>query len=124
VELADEETIPEYVLDLRSLLSRGSLTERKAFIKSFVKEVQVTGKQVVLSYSIPASQKGISREEVSVPPIAHNGGRWGTRTSDLLRDMSPMSYHYQMSITQSDVLLNHRQKRSFLPHTFTPSPQA
>jgi len=75
VDLADEETIWEYVLDLRSLLSRGSLTERKAFIKSFVREVEVTGKQVVLSYSIPVSQKGISREEVSVPPIVHNGGR-------------------------------------------------
>jgi len=62
VELADKETISEYVLDLRSLLSKGSLTERKAFIKSFVKEVQVTGKQVILSYSIPVSQKGISRE--------------------------------------------------------------
>jgi len=24
----------------------------------------------------------------------------------------------------TDVLLNHAQKRSFLPHTFTPSPQA
>ncbi len=83
VELADEETISEYVLDLRSLLSKGSLTERKAFIKSFVKEVEVTGKQVVLSYSIPVSQKGISREEISVPPIAHNGGPSWARTRDL-----------------------------------------
>lgn len=78
VELADEETMSEYVLDLRSLLSRGSLTERKAFIKSFVREVEVRGKQVVLSYSIPVSQKGISREEVSVPHIVHNGGRYWT----------------------------------------------
>ena len=80
VELADEETISEYALDLRSLLSRGLLAERKAFIKSFVKEVEVTGKQVVLNYSIPVSQKGISREEISVPPIVHNGGEAGTRT--------------------------------------------
>ena len=54
------------------------MTDRKAFIKSFVKEVQVTGKQVVLSYSIPVSLKGISREEVSVPPIVHNGGPYLT----------------------------------------------
>ncbi len=73
--IGDDETISEYVLDLRSLLSKGSLTERKAFIKSFVREVEVRGKQVVLSYSIPVSQKGISRKEVSVPPIVHNGGR-------------------------------------------------
>ena len=75
VELANEETISEYVVDLRSLLSKGSLTERKALIKSFVQEVEVTGKQVILSYSIPVSQKGISREEVSAPPIVRNGGR-------------------------------------------------
>ena len=73
--IGDDETISEYVLDLRSLLSKGSLTERKVFIKSFVREVEVRGKQVVLSYSIPVSQKGISRKEVSVPPIVHNGGR-------------------------------------------------
>jgi len=43
VELADLETVIDYVEDLRNLLEESPLTERKSFIKSFVKEVRVSG---------------------------------------------------------------------------------
>jgi hypothetical protein len=36
VELADLETVKEYVADLQNLLEESPLTERKSFIKSFV----------------------------------------------------------------------------------------
>jgi site-specific DNA recombinase len=45
VELADLETISYYVDDLHDLLKQGSLTERRAFIRSFIKEVRVTGNE-------------------------------------------------------------------------------
>ena len=39
MQLADAEMVTRYVEDLRGLLSQGSLSEQKAFIRSFVKEV-------------------------------------------------------------------------------------
>ena len=51
VELADMETLKSHVEDLRNLLEDSSLAERKSFIKSFFREVRVTGTEVLLSYS-------------------------------------------------------------------------
>jgi oligoribonuclease (3'-5' exoribonuclease) len=53
VELADLETISYYVDDLHDLLKEESLAERRTFIRSFIKEVRVTGDEAVLSYSMP-----------------------------------------------------------------------
>ncbi len=78
VELADMETVTRYVEDLRSLLNESSLTERRSFIRSFVKEAKVTGNQVLLTYTIPMSSKGIIEEELGVPSIVQYGGAGGT----------------------------------------------
>ena len=43
----------EYVSDLRQLLSEGSIFERKGFIRSFVKQITVTGKEVSITYTYP-----------------------------------------------------------------------
>ena len=63
---------------LHSLLSESTLAERKSFIKSFVKEVAVTGSEALLTYNIPLSVRGLSQETLAVPPIVHDGGPWGT----------------------------------------------
>ena len=76
IELADQEIITRYVEDLRNLLSESPLTERKSFIRSFVKEVKVTGQDVLLTYTIPMPPKGITTEEVSVLSTVQNGGRY------------------------------------------------
>ncbi len=78
VELADMETVKSYVEDLRNLLEDSQLTERKSFIKSFVREVRVTGTEVLLSYNIPLSAGLASQETLVVPPIVHYGGRYWT----------------------------------------------
>ncbi len=57
VELADMETITGYVDHLHDLLKEGSLAERRAFIRSFVKEIRVTGNEAVLTYSMPIHLK-------------------------------------------------------------------
>jgi site-specific DNA recombinase len=75
VELADTEAVNYYVEDLRGLLGGSSLTERRSFIKSFVKEVKVTDNEVLLTYTIPMAPKGITEEEIEVPFIVHYGGR-------------------------------------------------
>jgi len=75
VELADMETVKSYVEDLRNLLEESPMAERKSFIKSFVKEVRVTGTEVLLSYNIPLSAGSTFQETLVVPPIVHYGGR-------------------------------------------------
>ncbi|MCL0056029.1 hypothetical protein M1N81_00415 [Dehalococcoidia bacterium] len=51
VELGDLKTVRHYVNDLHNLLSESPLTERRAFIRSFVKEVKVTGDEALLTYN-------------------------------------------------------------------------
>ena len=52
-ELLDPEIVQNYVEDLRTVLSQGTLTQRKGFIKSFVKEIGVAKDQAVIRYTIP-----------------------------------------------------------------------
>jgi site-specific DNA recombinase len=80
VELADMETVTRCVDDLRSLLEESPLTERKAFIKSFIKEVKVTGDEVLLTYTMPLPPQGISEEKVGVLGIVPLSGAGGIRT--------------------------------------------
>ena len=66
ITLASPEMVRAYVEDLQNLLANSSLAERKTFIRSFVKEIKVTGDQVVLTYRLPLSSKGLSEEEKGV----------------------------------------------------------
>lgn len=52
LELADTATVTRYVQDQPNVLSDSSLAERKSFIKSYVKEVSVTGDKALLNYTI------------------------------------------------------------------------
>ncbi len=49
VELADKETVACYVSDLHNLLNERSLAKKKSFVRSFIKEVKVTGDNVLLT---------------------------------------------------------------------------
>ena len=95
VELADMETVTGYVSDLRNLLEESPFPERRSFIKSFVKDVQVTGNQVLLTYTIPMQPHKTKGELIEVPLIGHYGGAEGTRTPDFLlakEALSQLSY--------------------------------
>ena len=78
VELADIEHITGYVEDLNALLKEGSLAERRAFIRSFIKEIRVTGEEAVLHYSMPILPEKITIEKEGVPPTVQYGGRYRT----------------------------------------------
>jgi site-specific DNA recombinase len=82
IELAGVETVKNYVKDLRNLLSERPLTERKSFIKSFVRDVKVTGKEVELTYTIPMPSRGVIKDKMPVLSIVQNGGPLWTRTTD------------------------------------------
>jgi site-specific DNA recombinase len=95
VELADLKTVTECVDDMRSLLEENTLAERKTFIRSFVKEVKLTGDEVLLTYTMPLPPEGISQERVKVLHSVHSSGAEGTRTPDFLlakEALSQLSY--------------------------------
>ena len=83
VELASPEMVANYMDDLRNLLNESSLAERKAFIRSFIREVKVTGDEVLLTYTMPLPPSGIPEEKVGVLSTVQYSGRYWTRTSDL-----------------------------------------
>ena len=51
--LDDVETITAYALDMSNFLHESELTERRAFIESFVKEIVVMPDNAVVRYTIP-----------------------------------------------------------------------
>ena len=75
VELADLETVSCYVDDLHNLLKEGTLAERRAFIRSFIKEVKVTGNEAVLTYTIPILPEKVTIDKEGVLPIVQYSGR-------------------------------------------------
>ena len=84
MELADLKLVVDYVEDLRSLLMNSSLAECKAFIRSFVKEVKVTGDEVTLLYTLPLPPQGLLQEKAGVLSIVQDGSAYRIRTGDLL----------------------------------------
>ena len=68
VELADLENVNGYVEALHELLKEGALAERRTFIQSFVKEVKVTGNEVISGYSMPVLPEKVTMEKDGVLP--------------------------------------------------------
>jgi site-specific DNA recombinase len=75
VELIDLEMMTAYITDMQSVLQEGTLLERKAFIRSFVKEIHITGDEAVLTYSMPELPEKVSLDKAGVPRIEQRGGR-------------------------------------------------
>ena len=75
LELADVNTVTTYVKDLHNLLSISSLIEEEVLIWSYVKEITITGKKVLLTYMIPVLPDGTSEESQEVLSIIQYGGR-------------------------------------------------
>ena len=75
-DLDDVETIAAYAQDMSEFLKESELTERRAFIETFVKEIVVMPGDALLRYTIPISQ--------STPKIAVlvGGGLGGLRVGD------------------------------------------
>jgi site-specific DNA recombinase len=75
IELASPEVVRRYVEDLRQFIDSSELTERKAFIKSFVKEIKVTGNEGRIRYTFPIPPDNHEEEGLGVLPIVRYSGR-------------------------------------------------
>jgi site-specific DNA recombinase len=87
----DEVMVKSYARDLRGLLEESELTERRAFLRSFVNRIEVDKGQVTVHYKLPLPQDGKASEPCAVLPTATSSGPGGTRTPDLLTASQTLS---------------------------------
>jgi site-specific DNA recombinase len=83
VEQVDVDIVKTYAGDLRALLNQADITERKAFLRSFISRIEVNKKQVTIHYNLPIPQGVPSNEQSGVLPIETLGGDRGIRTPNL-----------------------------------------
>ena len=70
-------TVQAYASDLRNILEESDFTDRKAFLRSFIKKIVVYGERVVVTYKLPQRTPGVSNEIEEVLPIDNVGGPKG-----------------------------------------------
>ncbi len=103
----DAEVVKSYAQDLQSLLEEADFTERKTFLRSFIKRIVVNKKQVTIYYNLPIPPEEKKKQSVGVPPIVTPGGAEGTRTPDLLRAKEALS-----QLSYSPIWLNYYNNKS------------
>ena len=99
VVLDDVKTITAYAEDMSEFLNESELAERRAFIETFVKEIEVRPGNAVVRYTIPMPEDsripGGATEKVAlddaVLPTVKNGGAGGTRTPYLFNAIEALS---------------------------------
>jgi site-specific DNA recombinase len=76
IELASPEVVSRFVRDMRQVLIESELTEKRAFIRSFIKRIRVIGREAMLTYTMPIN--GLLEQRIGVLPIVQYGGRYWT----------------------------------------------
>ena len=84
MEIQDVEVIRRYVEDLRSLLGSASIIEQKAFLRSFVKSIEVGHEEATIHYTLPMPPENSTHDKVGVLSLIRNGSAYRIRTGDLL----------------------------------------
>lgn len=78
INAADVDEIKHYVDDLRAVLGSASILEQKAFLRSFVKRIDVSKSEVTINYTLPMPPLNENMETVGVLGFKQNGGRCWT----------------------------------------------
>ena len=80
VQEVDVDLVKSYTRDLKALLDEAHITERKSFLRSFIKRIEINGNnEAVIHYHLPLPQRNNKAEGVSeVLPMVTPGGPWGT----------------------------------------------
>ena len=94
--------VKAYAHDLRDLLEEADFTERKAFLRSFIKRIEVNKEQVTVSYDLPVPQDSRAKEQTQVLSIVTTGGDRGIRTPNLCDANAALS---QLSYIPTDSIL-------------------
>lgn len=80
----DLHTIAEYVSDLSDLLKKGTIAQRRSFIKSFVNRIDVDHPYVSIEYTIPLDTKKAEPQKCEVLPMGSQNSPGWTRTNDIV----------------------------------------
>jgi site-specific DNA recombinase len=70
----DVSLVRSYARDLCSLLEESDFTERKAFLRSFVRKIVVNKTEVTVHYKLPLPPEGKSEDQITVLPLDTCGG--------------------------------------------------
>ena len=70
----DAEIVKAYALDLECLLGEADLLESKAFLRSFIKRIEIDGGSAKMHYVLPMPPDGKMREPAGVLPMVNFGG--------------------------------------------------
>ena len=76
----DAKIVQAYAEDLRRLLEEGRVAESKAFLRSFIKRIEIDGGHARVDYDVPVPPDGKERDSMGVLPLVTLGGEGGTRT--------------------------------------------
>ncbi len=79
----DDERIKAHARDLKMILEEADLTTSKAFLKTFIKRIEIKGNEATIRYTLPVSPQGKTSDTVPVLPIDTPSGDRGIRTPDL-----------------------------------------
>ena len=91
IKHVDAEVIKSYARDLKSLLEEANIAESKAFLRSFIKRIEIDKSLAVVHYNLPMPPDGGMKESLGVLPMVTPGGAEGTRTPDFLRAREALS---------------------------------
>ena len=94
-EVVSLDAVAGYVSDLSRVLEDGSISERRSFLRSFVKTVDREDSRVTIHYTLPVPPEHLSDDPARVLDIVAGGGAAGTRTPYLfnaIEALSQMSY--------------------------------
>ena len=76
------ETVLEYVNDLRTVLESGEPSEQRAFLRSFVRRIELFGTHVTVNYTLPLPSQDVILEPRTVLDSVQHGGPCRIRTCD------------------------------------------
>ncbi|GAI66527.1 unnamed protein product, partial [marine sediment metagenome] len=80
----DSDLVRSYAEDLKSLLEESDFAESKAFLRSFIKKIVISGEKATIYYNLPMPPDRKRKEQIGVLPIVTLGGAGGIRTPYLL----------------------------------------
>ena len=80
VKHVDAATVKAYARDLECLLGEADVVESKAFLRSFIRRIEIDGESAKVHYILPVPPDGRMKESLGVLPMVTLGGEGGTRT--------------------------------------------
>jgi DNA invertase Pin-like site-specific DNA recombinase len=74
----DGEMIKAHARDLKAILEEADLMTSKAFLRTFIKRIEIKGDEAIIRYALPVPPRGKTTDRVSVLPIDTPSGPEGT----------------------------------------------